>query len=249
MQDQAPGLSLEGQVATITLRRPSQHNRIAPEDSTLISDYLSQVTQSDARVLVITGTGEKTFSSGYTLDALQDHLDSRFEDMLDQVEQLPLPTICALNGSVYGGATDLALCCDMRIGVEGSRLMMPASRMGLHYYPEGIRRYVGMLGLAAAKKLFLTARTIDDHEMLRIGFLNDLVVRDDLAATVQSYIDDILACESKVLATMKMDLAATAYGNADPSVLRSHYQDALVSPELTRRLEARLARKSKVNKN
>lgn len=127
--------------------------------------------------------------------------------------------------------------------------MMPASRMGLHYYPEGIRRYVGMLGLAAAKKLFLTARTIDDHEMLRIGFLNDLVVRDDLAATVQSYIDDILACESKVLATMKMDLAATAYGNADPSVLRSHYQDALVSPELTRRLEARLARKSKVNKN
>ena len=73
--------------------------------------------------------------------------------MLDRLERFPLPTVCAMNGSVYGGATDLALCCDLRIGVRGSRMLMPASRFGLHYYPGGLRRYVGTLGLAAAKKL------------------------------------------------------------------------------------------------
>lgn len=99
MEDQAPGLTIEGPVATITLRRVSQHNRIAPDDSVIICNHLSQVAANPGvRVLIVTGTGHKTFSSGYTLDAIQDQLDSRFEDMLDHIEQFPLPTICVLNG-------------------------------------------------------------------------------------------------------------------------------------------------------
>lgn len=239
IQDQAPGLTLEGPVATITLRRPGQHNRIAPEDSDVIRQYLTQLeASSDLRALIITGSGIKTFSSGYTLGAIKDQLDSRFEDMLDHIERFPLPSICMLNGSVYGGATDLALCCDFRIGVRGSRMLMPASRIGLHYYPGGIRRYVTILGLAAAKKLFLTAQIIGDHEMLRIGFLHELVAAEELTASVQTYVDSILACESKVITTMKADLMATADGVADQTVLRAHYDASLKSPELAARLDA-----------
>jgi enoyl-CoA hydratase/carnithine racemase len=239
MQDQEPGLALDGAVATITLRRPRQHNRIAPEDSGVIRQHLAQLEATPGvRLLIITGSGGKTFSSGYTLGAIRDQLDSRFEDMLDHIERFALPTLCALNGSVYGGATDLALCCDFRIGVRGSRMLMPASRIGLHYYPGGIRRYVTVLGLAAAKKLFLTARTITDEEMLRAGFLNELVAPDELGATVHAYADSILACEPKVLATMKADLMAQAAGVADESVLRRHYLESLRSPELAARLDA-----------
>jgi enoyl-CoA hydratase/carnithine racemase len=239
IEDQAPGLAIDGAVATLTLRRPSQHNRIAPEDSDVIRQYLTQLESTPGmRLLVITGSGEKTFSSGYTLGAIKDQLDSRFEDMLDHIERFPLPTLCALNGSVYGGATDLALCCDFRIGVQGSRFLMPASRIGLHYYPGGVRRYVTVLGLAAAKKLFLTAQLIGDQEMLRIGFLNELVPAAELAATVRAYADSILACEPKVVATMKADLMAQAAGVADAVVLRQHYAESLKSPELASRLEA-----------
>lgn len=237
--DQPPGLAVDGAVATLTLRRPSQHNRIAPEDSDIIRNYLRQLEETPGvRLLVITGSGEKTFSSGYTLGAIRDQLDSRFEDMLDHVERFALPTICALNGSVYGGATDLALCCDFRIGVRGSRFLMPAARIGLHYYPGGIRRYVSQLGVAASRKLFLTAQTIGDEEMLRIGFLHELVARDQLGATVQAYADSILGCEPKVISTMKLDLAAQADGAADPMVLRAHYEQSLKSPELAARLDA-----------
>jgi len=158
--------------------------------------------------------------------------------MLDRLERFPLPTVCAMNGSVYGGATDLALCCDLRIGVRGSRMLMPASRFGLHYYPGGLRRYVGTLGLAAAKKLFMTARAIPDEEMLRIGFLTELVEPGALQSTVGVYVQDILDCASGVLATIKSDLMDTAYGTAIPQVLRAHYQDSLASPELARRLAA-----------
>lgn len=237
--DQPPSLTMEGAVATITLRRPSQHNRIAPEDPGVIRQHLTQLEATPGvRMLIITGTGEKTFSSGYTLGAIKDQLDSRFEDMLDHIERFPLPTLCVLNGSVYGGATDLALCCDFRVGVQGSRMLMPASRIGLHYYPGGIRRYVTVLGLAASKKLFLTAQTISDHEMLRIGFLSDLVPFDKLETTVRAYVDGVLACESKVLATMKTDLMTQASGVADEITLRRHYAASLKSPELTARLTA-----------
>ncbi len=237
--DQPPGLAVDGAVATLTLRRPSQHNRIAPEDSDIIRGYLRQLEATpDVRLLVITGSGDKTFSSGYTLGAIRNQLDSRFEDMLDHVERFPLPTVCALNGSVYGGATDLAMCCDFRIGVRGSRFLMPAARIGLHYYPGGIRRYVTLLGLAAAKKLFLAAQAIDDEEMLRVGFLHELVARDRLDTTVRAYIDSILACERKVLATMKTDLMAQAAGVANETALRGHYDQSLKSPELAARLEA-----------
>ena len=82
-----------------------------------------------------------------------------------------------LDGGVYGGATDLALCCDWRIGVSGTRMFMPAARFGLHYYPGGLRRYVRALGAAQAKRIFLTGQTLRAQEMLRIGFLTELVPR------------------------------------------------------------------------
>lgn len=238
-QDQAPRLTREGAVATITLCRPGQHNRIAPEDSDVIRAHLTQLEATPGlRLLIITGTGDRTFSSGYTLGAIREQLDSRFEDMLDHIERFPLPTLCLLNGSVYGGATDLALCCDFRIGLRGSRMLMPASSIGLHYYPGGIRRYIAILGLAAAKKLFLTAQTIGDKEMLRIGFLSELVGPDKLASTVRAYVDGILACEPKVVASMKADLMAQAFSTADEAELRRHYAESLKSPELAARLDA-----------
>ncbi|WP_298018960.1 enoyl-CoA hydratase/isomerase family protein [uncultured Castellaniella sp.] len=244
MQDQAPALAFEGDVATLTLRRVSQHNRIAPDDCAVISGHLRRAADRNGiRALVLTGAGEKTFSSGYTLGAIRDQLDSRFEDMLDELEAFPLPTICALNGSVYGGATDLALCCDFRIGVAGSRFLMPASRIGLHYYPGGIRRYVTVLGLAAAKKLFLTGQAIHDREMLRIGFLHELVDPGDLMAAVERYVEGIRACEPAVLRSMKADLMQVAAGRWDEAGLRAHYEASLRSDALASRLDA-LAGKS-----
>ena len=71
-----------------------------------------------------------------------------------------MPTICRLNGGVYGGSTDLALACDFRIGVDTAEMFMPAARLGLHYYKSGIERYVTRLGVDNAKKLFLTAQKI-----------------------------------------------------------------------------------------
>src|SRR3972149_4466534 len=118
-----PHLEIEGPRACIRFCRPAEHNRIDPSDLAILKEHLQRViADANVRVLVITGAGNKTFSSGYTIQAIREQLDDRFESFLDTLESLPLPVICALNGSAYGGAIDLALCCDFRIGVNASRM-------------------------------------------------------------------------------------------------------------------------------
>jgi enoyl-CoA hydratase/carnithine racemase len=240
MNDQStPLLEIDGARATITLNRPAEHNRIDPGDLGVLLDYLAQVQgHPDVRVLVVTGAGERSFSSGYTIQALRDRLDDRFERFLDTLEHLPLPVICALNGSVYGGATDLALCCDFRLGVRGSRFIMPAAKIGLHYYPGGIRRYVTRLGLSAAKKLFLTALPIDADEMLRIGFLTELVAPGALQSEVARYVDALVACVPEIVCSMKGFLNQTAGNQVNLAELRAAYEKSIASPELAKRITA-----------
>lgn len=235
----SPQLQIEGPRATIRFSRPAEHNRIDPSDLAILKEYLQRVVaDASIRLLVITGAGNKTFSSGYTIQAIRDQLDDRFESFLDTLESMPLPVICALNGSAYGGAIDLALCCDFRIGVKASRIVMPASKFGLHYYPGGIRRYVTRLGVSAAKKLFLTAQPVEAQEMLRIGFLTELVEPERLAEAVSQYADAVVACAPKVVTSMKHFLNQTANGQIDLDAQRRAFEHFLKSEELGRRLGA-----------
>jgi len=214
-----PLLTIADRVATILLRRPKEHNRLDPDDLPILIDQLDQVAADPAaEVLVFRGSGARTFSSGYTVEAILSRLEERtFEKFLNRLENLERPSIVAIQGGVYGGATDLALCCDLRIGVHSSRMFMPAARFGLHYYADGLRRYVSRLGPTAARKLLLTGCTIEAREMLRIGFLTDVVAPTDLEATVARYVEQLLACDKGAVAAMKRSLNQLA--TVDPAVL------------------------------
>lgn len=175
-----PLLEIDGARATIRLNRPRLLNRLQSSDLARLLALFDRIeADKDIRVLVLTGTG-RAFSAGFDLGTVaaratsaaeEQSAGSAFEAVADRLEDLRLPTICRLNGGVYGGATDLALACDFRIGVDTCEMFMPAARLGLHYYKNGIARYVSRLGVNAAKMLFLTAARIDAAEMLRIGYL------------------------------------------------------------------------------
>jgi len=233
----APTLEIVDAVATITLRRPAQHNRIDPDDPAVLARHLAEVRDHPSvRLLVLTGEGEKTFCSGYTLGQIGVRLDRSFEDMLDALEALDIPTLCALNGSAYGGGTDLALACDFRIGMRGCRMFMPAARFGLHYYPGGLRRFATRLGCSTAKKIFLTGMTLESEEMLRTGFLTELVERGELQSRIDSYGDHIARCDAQAVRSMKRHINAIAAGEWDEVSGRVAYEASLRSEETGRRL-------------
>jgi enoyl-CoA hydratase/carnithine racemase len=232
-----PTLEIVDSLATITLRRPREHNRIDPDDPAVLLHHLEKITADPSvRLLVLTGEGEKTFCSGYTLAQIGARLDRSFEDMLDAVESLGIPTLCALNGSAYGGGTDLALACDFRIGVRGCRLFMPAARFGLHYYPGGLRRFVTRLGSSAAKKILLTGMIIESDELLRTGFLTELVERSELQPRLAMYHDDIARCDAQVVRSMKRHINAIAAGAWDEASGRVAYETSLRSAATIKRL-------------
>jgi enoyl-CoA hydratase/carnithine racemase len=246
----APTLATDGARATIRLNRPAEHNRLDPGDLNALRTQLQRI-ESDAgiRVVVLTGTGAKSFCSGYTISALQDMKihsgpdDATLEQVIDQFENLRVPTICSLNGSVYGGGVDLALACDFRIGVTGTRMIMPAARIGLHYYASGMRRYVERLGLAASKKLFLIGKPMECDEMLRVGFLDELVEPDALQGCTDALARIIEGNAPQALAGMKRHLNLISQGKYDPAGITAGHQKSLRSAELSEGLAALKAKR------
>lgn len=210
---QIPSLTVEGSRATVQLRRPYHHNRLEPADLAALMDIFRTVeADRTLRVLVLTATG-RSFSAGYHIGAFgQAESGPTLEAVIEALERLSVPTICALNGSVYGGSTDLALACDFRIGVEGMKLVMPAARLGLHYYPSGMRRYVSRLGLNVAKKLFLTAEPMGTDALLAAGYLDEAVPPAELMAHVDRLAERLQAGAPLAVQGMKKALNDIARG-------------------------------------
>ncbi|OGA98567.1 MAG: 3-hydroxybutyryl-CoA dehydratase [Burkholderiales bacterium RIFCSPHIGHO2_12_FULL_69_20] len=225
-----PLLTLQDGRATLTLNRPAHHNRLHVQDLlALLRHFDALAADPGVKLLVLTATG-RSFCSGFHIGDFDGepaapggpqlagpHL---FEQTVDALEALAVPTLCRLNGSVYGGATDLALACDFRVGVAGMALRMPAARLGLHYYPSGLRRYVSRLGLATAKRLFLLAEEVPAEELLALGYLDRLVAPDQLDATVQAIADALAAGAPLALRGMKNSLDEIARGEFHLSRLR-----------------------------
>ena len=148
-------------------------------------------------------------------------------------------------GGVYGGGTDLGLACDFRIGVAGARMMMPAGQIGLHYYAGGIRRYVTRMGPGAAKRLFLLGETVDATEMLRIGYLDEIVPDlDALKARVDTIADLIAGAPSaEVIQGMKRAINRVAAADMDPTEADAASAASRRSPVVAAAVAARLARR------
>jgi len=207
-----PLLHLHGGCATLTLNRPAHHNRLLAEDLLVLQQHVARLqAEPGVRVVLLTAHGP-SFCSGFDLGTLGETPAAAevgpqlFEQTVDLLEALEVPTVCRLNGGVYGGAIDLALACDFRIGVDAMALRMPAARLGLHYYPSGLRRYVTRLGLQGAKRLFLLGETLHGPELQALGFLDRVVPAGQLDAAVQAMADALGAGAPLALRGMKASL-------------------------------------------
>lgn len=224
----APVLHVAGGVATITLNRPAQRNRMENGDlQTLLAQFEAINRDPDVRVLVLTantaGQPKPVFCAGYDIGGFNEQGQgaTAFEKVPDALAAMRPITVCALNGSVYGGATDVVLACDLRIGLQGIEWRMPATALGLHYYPSGLQRYISRFGVAAAKRAFLTARPFDWQQLERLGLFEAFVTPDQWQATQQALVQDILALAPLAAQETKKSLNEIANGHMDWSALRA----------------------------
>lgn len=214
----SPVLTIEGAIATIRLCNPSYANRLSPADLGTIQAHIHTVNQT-SQVLVLRFIAEgKYFCSGYDISSLAAESAPSslyFGETVDLIEQARPVTIAAINGGVYGGGTDLCLACDFRVGSTAANMFMPAAKLGLHFYPGGMVRYITRLGLNQAKRLFLTAEKIDAPEMQDIGFLTELVEPQGLSARVDVLSEQLASMAPLALLGIKKHLNLIVRGQLD----------------------------------
>lgn len=222
-----PTLDLDGAVARITLRRPSLRNSLNDDDlRTLLEHFAAVDAEPNVRVLVLgadTGGQERpVFSAGYHVGGL-DRPGSGpqvFEQIPDALEALRPITVCAMRGSVYGGATDLVLACDLRVALAGSEWRMPATALGLHYYPSGLRRYVSRFGIDLAKRAFLTAQPLEVERLAAMGLFEQVPPAAGFDAAVGLLVAQAAALAPLAAQTTKRSLNEIAAGRWDEAALR-----------------------------
>lgn len=223
-----PTLTIDGAVATVRLRRPARRNSLDDGDLHALLAHIARVDAEPAvRVLLLTASTEgqprPVFCAGYHVAGFDaEGHDPRLFEQVPQALACARPvTVCALGGSVYGGATDLVLACDLRVGLAGTEWRMPANALGLHYYPSGLQRYVAVFGVAAAKRAFLTARPMPMERLDALGVFETLAA--DAAAfeaAVQALVADVVALAPLSTQATKRSIDEIARGTPDEPAMR-----------------------------
>jgi len=201
-------LEVEDKVAMITLNRPEIRNAI---DGGVLEGLRAAaeniLSQTEIRVAIITGAGDRSFTSGLDLKAamsgegiLTSHaVRSEFDalQMAGQIytilETLPVPVIAAINGYCLGIGLELALACDIRLASETAIFSLPEVQMGSIPDVGGTQRLTKIVGAGKAKELIFTGRRIDAAEALRIGLVQHIYPLDKLMEEARKLAQEIAA--------------------------------------------------------
>ncbi len=235
-----PSLEISDGVATVTLQRPAQLNRLIVDDLLALERHFICI-ESDAsvQVVVITantlGQNKPVFCAGYDVQSFNSdsHDPALFEKTVDALANLKPVVIGAINGSVYGGATDLALACDLRIGLQSTEFKMPACALGLHYYPNGLRRYISVLGVNGSKQAFFTARPIPVEKLHEWSVFMDVYQQTAFDETVADLATHICTLAPLALKATKVSLNEISQGFATDVALRERERLSLESQDFS----------------
>ncbi len=238
MTEGNPLLDIAGPVATLTLRRPSQRNSLTDDDLHTLLAHFDAINRNTAVHVVVlraetTGQKQAVFSAGYNVGGFDNDPMAPlfFEKIPEALERLRPVTICALNGSVYGGATDLVLACDFTVAQRGNSWRMPAAALGLHYYPSGLRRYVSRFGLQASKRAFLLGQSTPYEALDKLGIFEALVDAQDFETEVQNLLNTLCSMAPLALASTKKSLNEIAAGLYSEPALKERSRQSVHSQD------------------
>lgn len=231
-----PSLVIDGAIATIMLRRPAVSNRLELEDLAALQDQIADLeARPEVLVLRLVAQG-RHFCSGFNIDRIGDNgatPGAQFEATANALERARPVTIAVLQGGVFGGAADLALACDFRFGSMAASLVVPAARLGLHFYRGGLERLVTRLGLGMAKRILLGVETFDAAALLASGYLDHVVAdADALMDEVERYSVRLAGMAPMALLGMKQHLNHIARQSLDVEALNRAVAAAQASGDL-----------------
>ena len=193
------------ELALITLDRPEALNALSFGQLHDLNRLLDTVAESDARALLVTGSGDRAFSAGADIKELMDRtlVEQRAgatlgQSVLAKLDQLPMPSIALINGYAFGGGLELALACTFRLAVPTAKLGFPEIKLGIIPGFGGTQRLPRLVGEARALDIIMTGRTVNADEAERIGLVNK-VIEGDLFEAGQAFAREMTGYSLPVL--------------------------------------------------
>jgi enoyl-CoA hydratase len=192
---------IDGNIATITFNRPKALNALNGVLLKELSAALDAVqANEDIRVLVLTGSGDKSFVAGAdiselaTFNALQGKCFAQTgHGIIAKLQQLPIAVVAAVNGFALGGGSEIALACDFIYASDNAKFGLPEITLGLIPGFGGTQRLPRLIGANQAKELIFTGRMISAEEAMRFGIVNRVVPPDELMDAVLKTAKEIAA--------------------------------------------------------
>jgi enoyl-CoA hydratase len=180
----------EAGIYVLTVNRPKALNALNAATLDELANAIARVADdAEARVLLVTGAGDKAFVAGADIasmepmTALEAHaFSAKGQNVMLAVEALPVPAIALVNGYALGGGCELAMACDWVIAAERAVFGQPEVNLGIPPGFGGTQRLARLVGRARAMELITTARQIKADEALRIGLVNHVVPGEQLMA-------------------------------------------------------------------
>lgn len=180
-------------IATLTFNRPKALNALNSDLLDELSDALDNIAADETnRVLVLTGSGEKSFVAGADIKelAVQNPLSGKIfahkgQSVISKLQDLAIPVIAAVNGFALGGGSEIALASDFIYASEAASFGLPEITLGLIPGFGGTQRLSRLIGMNKAKELILTGKIIPAKEALTMGLVNKVVAPDRLMAEVR----------------------------------------------------------------
>lgn len=183
---------VEDNIAVITINRPKALNALNEATVKELNSCVDLIeADSEVRVVVITGAGEKSFVAGADITEMATKTPAegrawgRFgQFVFSRIEDLPMPVIAAVNGFALGGGCELACACDFRYAADNAKFGQPEVGLGITPGFGGTQRVARVIGRGMAKELIYTAKLIDANEAYRVGLVNKVVPLAELMPAV-----------------------------------------------------------------
>jgi|TARA_B110000967_G_scaffold9222_2_gene9259 enoyl-CoA hydratase len=175
-------LTYEEDLAILTINRPASLNALSFSLIREISVVLDDVAQSNARVLVITGAGEKSFCAGADIKELTGKTAAGHREgvelgqsVFSKLDDLPIPSIALVNGYAFGGGMELALASTFRLALPNAKFSLPEVKLGLIPGYGGTQRLPRLIGQARALEIILSGKIVKAEDALAMGLVNRVV--------------------------------------------------------------------------
>lgn len=179
----------EDRTTIITINRPQSLNALNAKTIMELSNALDEISKdTNCRVAIITGSGEKSFVAGADIKEFSDFGTSAAEELarngqnilFNKIENLNKPVIAAVNGFALGGGLELAMACHIRYASDNARLGLPEVTLGLIPGYGGTQRLPKLVGKGLANELIFSAKMIPAQRAKEIGLVNDVLTLEEL---------------------------------------------------------------------